>query len=223
MSPEKPHGNTASESSPLQGRKSEKCISWYSSLYLLSVVKSTLWGINFLCVQVVLCSLSRQLLGQPEPLSCSAAASPHQLGLYIGTFCVRWQWLGLNHCEVFQIARSIASGCCVGWTKKGQRMMDLGWYINWVSYTAFLHQSDLLASCYNLLHLIWEQNAFSLSLRKEVQGQSFQVASFNLLNKIKRGLANQATVFFAAAGPRVTADMHQPPCLPPILVSLTLS
>lgn len=69
--------------------------------YLLSVLKSTLWGINFLCVQVVLCRPSRQPLGQQEPLACNRTVSTCQLGLCVGTISVRrqWQWLGLNHCR----------------------------------------------------------------------------------------------------------------------------
>lgn len=98
MSPEKPYGNTTPQSSLLERRKGEKCTSGVLPIYCLSVVKFTLQGINFLYVQVVVCSPSRQPLGQSEPLACRVAVTSCHLGLNVGAFSIQWQWLRLKHC-----------------------------------------------------------------------------------------------------------------------------
>lgn len=87
-------------------------------VYFLSVMKFTLQGINFLFVQVVVCSPSRQLLGQPEPLSGSAAISTSSGALYSDS---GWDF---NTVGIFQIAQSIANGCHLGGIQ-----VDVAWSI----------------------------------------------------------------------------------------------
>lgn len=61
------------------------------SFYYLSVVKFALQGMNFLYVQVVLCSPTRQPLGQSEPLVCRIAVIHSHLGLNVEAFSIQWQ------------------------------------------------------------------------------------------------------------------------------------
>ena len=106
MSPEKPYGKTASQSSHLKRRKGKKSHD-VLSIYFFSVVKSTLQGINFLCVQDVLsghwCSQSLW----PTVQQSLRVSSDYMMGSLDGG----WD---LSTLGIFWISGSIANGWCLG-------------------------------------------------------------------------------------------------------------
>lgn len=96
-------------------------------------------------------------LGQPEPLSCSVAVSPHHLGHCAVAVS------GTVTLAIFQIAGNIANGCYLGGIG-----VDGEWSIYGDAVTGFPIYMCCTRSC-------MRPRNFSCFLRKEVEGQCFQI------------------------------------------------